>query len=283
MRSRAWLLLICACSPPPEADWPYGTFADEAPPEEVAPEEVAPATPDAPAQEDVAIVDRVHGTIDVDPPRALDPVARAPEAPAEPDPNVGSGVLGEETRAIPADTVRVRFLSLVAGHIRAGQPASVTIAADDNLLAKVTTTSSTAGALTIDAAGPMATTLGIFAQVTVPVLEDVVALGLGDVQAVDVDSARFRIRIDSVGSVTAAGTSNHLRVTLNGSGHADARALVVNGDAIINVAGTGTAFVRVTGEITGSITGLGQIVYFGTPASIDPALRATGRVVSGGP
>lgn len=79
------------------------------------------------------------------------------------------------------------------------------------------------------------------------------------------------------GNIALSGAAEKLKVSLNGSGHFKGFNFAVQ-DAHVTTNGSGDAEVNVTGEITGSIGGSGNITYSGNPESVSISDNGSGDV-----
>lgn len=79
------------------------------------------------------------------------------------------------------------------------------------------------------------------------------------------------------GDFTLSGTAQKLRASISGSGELAATRLDVQ-DADVNVTGSGDAYVNVSGNLTGSVSGSGDIEYSGNPANVNVSDTGSGRV-----
>lgn len=206
----------------------------------------------------------------------------------------GSGTAATETRDVGSfDTVAVEGSGTVI--IDIGPSASLTIEADDNLLAHLTSEVD-GGALVLSSDVSVDPKVPIVYRITVPELAGIevsgsadvraapisgerftVAIsGSGDVEASEVDATSVDVSISGSGSVTLVGAAGTLAAAVSGSGDVRAADLAVE-TAQVDIAGSGGVEVDASLRLTGSISGSGDIEYLGEP-SVDVSETGSGRV-----
>jgi hypothetical protein len=84
---------------------------------------------------------------------------------------------------------------------------------------------------------------------------------LSELAAQDVD-----ITVSGLGGIEVAGEATHATIDIPGAGEVDAGDLECQ-TADVTISGLGTATVWVTDELTGTISGAGNVRYYGDPAT----------------
>lgn len=196
--------------------------------------------------------------------------------PASHDPGIaGSGTKASATRAVAAfNGLLVKTSADVT--VKVGGPPSVTIETDDNLLANITTDSSS-GVLTIASDKPFTTHLGVKVAVSAPALDSVVAAGSGTIDATGVKTESFRLELLGSGAATVQGTAERALVTLSGSGSERLFGLVAK-RVEVNLTGSGDVEVHASEALKATITGSGNVVYEGGPPKVDREVIGSGTI-----
>ena len=191
-------------------------------------------------------------------------------------PTRGSGVSVTDYRQLaPFSTVELGGANTVL--IRVGPDQSVAVTADDNLVHHVTTTVR-GGTLVIANSGAFTTNTPMTVAVSAPSLDAVTLSGSGTVTVDGVRATRFAATLSGTGTVTASGTAERLTAVLGGSGTMQLGDLTGQ-DVTARLDGTGTMNVRATATLDASLTGVGSIVYSGSP-SITTHNAGTGSITS---
>lgn len=199
----------------------------------------------------------------------------------------GSGKIETETRQLGEfNSISIEYPAQVV--ITTGDTASVSIEADDNLLAQLVT-EARSGKLVIENrerewSQRVAPTETVKIHITVVALNGVdfstagslrieslstneLALsldGAGEVTLTDLHAEQFDCSLSGTGSIRADGVVENVNVDMDGLGSFNGAGLDAQyGSVSIN--GAGSATVRVAQELTAEINGAGSISYFGSP------------------
>ncbi len=175
---------------------------------------------------------------------------------------IGSGNVITEERTI-GDFTAVSLSGSPDLYIQVGGAPSLSIKADDNILALIRT-EVRGDTLVIDSEKSYSSRKGIVIRVTVPDLQSARLMGSGDIDIQELRGDRFEVSIQGSGDVRATGTVRMLSATVQGSGDMhlyDLDAL----DADVKVVGSGDIRVRATGNLDATVTGSGDIRYRGNP------------------
>jgi len=116
-------------------------------------------------------------------------------------------------------------------------------------------------------------------RITVRRLGGVVLSGAGTVTATGINGPDLSLANSGAGSLTVSGSTEQLNVDLIGLGSIDTRGLVAQA-ADVSVGGAGTATVNAARTLDARITGVGNIVYLGTPA-VTQSVTGLGTVSRG--
>lgn len=172
-------------------------------------------------------------------------------------PLAGSGVLRSEPREVPPfHSVRSRGSFDV--RIRVGEPQSLTISGDDNLLGLVSSEVHD-GRLTLEMhSGNYNPRRPLKVEAVVAELKAVELIGSGDLEVEGVDTSDFEARICGSGDMQIQGRTESLVAQISGSGDMDFDDLQAQ-KAWVSVSGSGDMRLFVSGELSGSVTGSGDV------------------------
>ncbi|MGI8893919.1 MAG: head GIN domain-containing protein [Bacteroidia bacterium] len=95
--------------------------------------------------------------------------------------------------------------------------------------------------------------------------------------ALDVGVNDLKVDVTGSGNLVLTGQTQDLKMRVSGSGDADALKMHAQ-KADIHVSGSGNALVNVNGDLTGSITGSGDIAFTGIPNINNINLRGSGKL-----
>jgi hypothetical protein len=211
----------------------------------------------------------------------------------------GSGELVELTPEVGA------FRAIDASHsfvvtVERGEPAAVTIEADDNIdedvIAEVrdeTLHLSVRGALTL-------TNVTLRATVVVPEVDEVLASGASQIEVID-EVAGDALRAEASGASTVVasvavreldaaasgastvrleGTAGTAVLAADGASSISAEGLT-GGDVEVVLSGASSAEVEVTGALDARLSGSSTLTYLGEPTSIDESVSGASRLRAG--
>jgi Putative auto-transporter adhesin, head GIN domain len=104
--------------------------------------------------------------------------------------------------------------------------------------------------------------------------------GSGNVTLSGLDLTSLTADLSGSGGVQLAGSATTQRVTVTGSGDYDASGLVSE-QADVEADGSGSAKVDVSGRLTATSTGSGDITYTGNPSQVDKNSSGSGEITAG--
>ena len=104
--------------------------------------------------------------------------------------------------------------------------------------------------------------------------------GSGDVTLTGVQVPSLAVGLSGSGKVTLGGSADSQQIDVSGSGDYDGKELSV-GDTGIEVTGSGNAKVTVSGWLAVSISGSGNVTYFGSPTQVEKSVSGSGSVNQG--
>ena len=178
----------------------------------------------------------------------------------------GAGQVKTETRQVDSFE-RVDFNGGVRFNLTVGQPTSVTITAQENLL-PITTTTVANGTLTVTTTQNYVSSQGITVTVSTPTLTAVTVDGgvLGNAGAVS--ATDFAIDADGGANLTIGGTCTSLSLSVNGGARVNGTGLSAT-NATVDINGGASATVAVSGSATGTANGGASLNLLGNPASVN--------------
>lgn len=187
----------------------------------------------------------------------------------------GSGNTATEART----TGQFSKLRIDAGgdvQVTVGQPVSVSVTADDNILPLIET-HVTGDELVIRPTKSISTRNPIRVTITVPSLSSVKINGSGDVTVTGVNSPTFAASISGSGSINAIGAAESVSGSIAGSGDLQLSGLASK-SAAISISGSGSAQVHATESLQAGISGSGDIIYSGSPKQVQKNIGGSGSV-----
>jgi hypothetical protein len=93
---------------------------------------------------------------------------------------------------------------------------------------------------------------------------DIIMSGAGQVKLNQLSAQGVGINVSGLGNVEIGGEVNEATIEIPGAGNVDASNLKAQ-SANVNISGLGNATVWATGELTGTISGGGDVSYYGDP------------------
>ena len=159
-----------------------------------------------------------------------------------------------------------------------GSQTAVTVRGDDNIV-KIVDTAVRGATLVISEQNRSFTTkVPLTVTVATPALNTSTLAGTGTMRIEGIRSSGFTASFGGTGKLELSGRTDHLVLTLSGTGAADAAGLTARSVNVV-VAGTGTAHVKATRELDATIAGTGTIVYGGGASIVRTHVSGTGSIV----
>ena len=190
------------------------------------------------------------------------------------EPVAGSGVARTEPREV-GEFQKVHVNGSPNVNIVIGPERSVSVTADDNLLAVIDTDVED-GTLVIGGNQSFKTRIGVTVEITVPSLDAVAIHGSGDVKLKGLDAEKFKAEIQGSGDISVAGRVEELEVEIQGSGDVKLDELAAK-RAAVEVQGSGDSMVKVSDELNVHVCGSGDVKYIGEP-KVTKTGEASGEV-----
>jgi Putative auto-transporter adhesin, head GIN domain len=189
----------------------------------------------------------------------------------------GSGVEASETRELDAFS-RLSLSGEADVVVTIGEPQTLSVRGDDNLLADVETEVDDD---TLEISEPSNLDLdpkvGIFVEITVPALLEVEVSGSGDVSVEELSGDVFRAEVSGAGNVEATGDVDRVEAEVSGAGDIQVASLVAR-EATAEVSGAGNIQVHATDSLDASVSGAGDITYTGDPPDLETDVSGAGEI-----
>ncbi len=177
----------------------------------------------------------------------------------------GSGTAATETRAVPDfDSIQVDGGARIVA--RVGEPQSLSVTCDDNLLRYVET-EVRGGELRIGMKpGNYAFEHGIEIALSVPALRELSIRGSCAADITGFSGGSFDVTVTGSGDVRAAGQLDQLSAEVTGSGDLDFFGVAAR-EARVGISGSGDIAVQAIERLEARISGSGDVRYRGNPAT----------------
>ena len=186
----------------------------------------------------------------------------------------GSGRSAHESRDV-SDFHKVRDDGSANVLVKVGEPASIHIEGDDNIVPLVKTRVEN-GELVIETKKNFHSKSRLLVTVTAPTLDAVHLDGAANVTVQNVRSDSFDVSLNGAGNVSVEGHVDTLSASLDGAGNLKLAGLHAK-SASASVDGAGNVDVWASASLTASINGVGNIRYKGSP-SVQKAINGVGRI-----
>jgi hypothetical protein len=187
----------------------------------------------------------------------------------------GSGVSKTESRAVGSFS-RIDLAGSPDVEVTIGPAISVAVTTDDNLLPFIATTVD-GDVLRIDSKQSYNTRLGVNVKITAPALKGVTVAGSGDIHVTGLTAGEMGAEVTGSGDITLKGAADRLRARITGSGDLRAGDLAAK-DVQVTVTGSGAATVRAGERLEASVTGSGDVHYYGNPSQVRKSVTGSGDI-----
>jgi hypothetical protein len=192
----------------------------------------------------------------------------------------GSGVEASEERDLDAFS-KISLEGEADVAVAIGEPQTVTVRGDDNLLADVETE---VDGDTLQISHPTNVDpepqVGLTVEITVPELEEVEVSGAGDVTAAGLRDGDLVVEVSGAGDIEATGEVDRVEAEVSGAGDVQLGELVAR-EAVAEVSGAGDIHVHATESFSGEVSGAGDITYTGDPPEVQTDVSGVGDINPG--
>jgi len=189
----------------------------------------------------------------------------------------GSGVKRSINRKVGA------FLSVILEggfnvNYRHGSP-SLSITGDVNIIEHVLA-SVTNQTLRLSIDKSYSSSYPIAIDISSQSLQEMNLAGVGEVKLDNLKTDQLTINITGTGDVSVTGKANTLKLIVQGTG--DVMARYLDSDAVtVELEGTGNVEVTAHSKLDVNMTGVGNVLYFGSPQNISKQISGVGDVEPG--
>jgi hypothetical protein len=187
----------------------------------------------------------------------------------------GSGTMRLERRDVPAFTA-VDVSGAYDVEIVAQKEQSLEVEGDDNLLPLIKTEVRD-GVLRIYNEKGFNTRQKLHVRITLKDLDGINASGASDIVATNVKTDEFNVEASGAGSLQISGETKTLDVGMSGAGELKARNLHAE-SVQIKLSGAAHADVYATQSLDASVSGAGNIDYYGDPKNIKEDRSGAGEI-----
>jgi hypothetical protein len=188
----------------------------------------------------------------------------------------GSGVAAVQERLVDGFQA-VRAEGLIDVDVQIGEPTSVTLQADDNIL-PLLTSEVVNGTLVLSSRSNYEAETDVRATIRVGSLQALTIEGIGDVTVRGLDEPSFQLTIAGSGNAACHGRVDTLEVEITGMG--DAQLAGLEARAVrARVVGMGDAEVHASESLEAAVTGMGDVIYHGKPGDVRTQVDGMGSVL----
>jgi hypothetical protein len=187
----------------------------------------------------------------------------------------GSGIAKTESRAV-ASFSKIELSGSPDVEVTVGPATSLTVTSDDNILPLIETTVS-GDTLSIHSKQSYISLHGVNLKITVPEFTGLSVSGSGDIRVQGLTGGDLDASITGSGDVTLKGTTDRLRAKIVGSGDLRAGDLAAK-DVRVTITGSGNATVRAAEQLDASVTGSGDVHYYGNPPQVRKNITGSGDI-----
>lgn len=186
----------------------------------------------------------------------------------------GSDKIAREQRQL-ADFTAIHASNSANIIVTVGKAYSVEVAADDNIIGNITTTSKN-GVLSIGSTGSYSTKSSPVVTITMPQLTAVKLKGSGSARIDGMRGGALELDGTGSGGFKVSGRADLVKLNISGSGSANLSGLDVR-DADVSIYGSGSANIRATGRLRADVFGSGNIRYSGTD-DVQERVHGSGKI-----
>ena len=196
-----------------------------------------------------------------------------------------------------SDFDRLRLSGTVDAVLRQCSVTTVVIHGDENLLPLIECEQQNSTLVIRNKRG-LKPQLDLVVEICTPTVSSIVLSGAADLTAIDVVSKQLElclsgvgdlnfsghadnldIKLSGVGDLELAGSASELTAVVSGVGDLDAAALQAE-QITIKVSGVGDAVVHPLVRLQATVSGLGDITYYGNPAELAVSVSGAGEITS---
>ncbi len=187
----------------------------------------------------------------------------------------GSGTAKTEKRAVASfNSLDVNYAGAIV--VRSQGQENVQISGDDNITPLIKTEVKD-GILYIRSSKGYSPKQKLQIVVSTPNVKRFVFDGVGEANLSNIKNDRLEIVVTGVGSLSAAGETKELDITLSGVGSVNAKNLrAIN--AKVNSNAVGSVDLYVTKQLDVNASGVGEVNYYGNPKIVNRQAEGIGKI-----
>jgi len=174
----------------------------------------------------------------------------------------GSGNAVTEDRNVSGFT-ELRVQNALTVEVQIGEPQSVTVTGDDNIV-KIIETDVSGDQLTVRAEKDYSTKTPLSVAITVPHLTALDVSGASNVTVAGLNEPELEIEASGASEVTVSGSAGQIDVEASGASRLHLENLAVR-QAEVDASGASTIGLQVSDSLTGDASGASTIGYSGSP------------------
>ena len=187
----------------------------------------------------------------------------------------GSGVLLEEARNVP-EFSDIDLSGVFEVLVRCDQKQEVIVSGDDNVVPHVKTEVN-GSVLKVSLNQSVSTSNKIRLILATNRLNSLKVSGTTNVDISRLRNKSFNLEIFGTGDIKAEGMSDDLEITMSGTGNVDAKDLTAK-TAGVDVSGAGNIVLSVSDELRASVSGVGNVYYYGNPGKVVRTVSGVGGI-----
>jgi hypothetical protein len=187
----------------------------------------------------------------------------------------GNGHIKEETRNV-MDFEKIDAGGAFSIRVTVGPQTSLKISAEENLLSYIRTNVK-GNTLEIDTRKNISPRKEIIITITTPDLRSVDVSGANNVSVEGVKGVDFNVELSGAGSIKLKGEVEKMRAGISGAGNIDAKYLKAQ-DVHVSVSGAASADVYASKHLDASVSGVGNINYYGNPEDTRTNVSGVGSI-----
>ena len=187
----------------------------------------------------------------------------------------GSGVLLEETRKVP-EFSGIDLSGVSEVYVKCGQKQEVIISGDDNVVPHVKTEVN-GNVLKVFLDQSVSTRNKIKLTLSANSVSSLKISGTANVDISRVSNKSFNLKILGTGDIKVKVMTDDLEITMSGTANVDAKNLTAK-TAIVDISGAGNIALSVSDELRASISGVGNIYYYGNPGKVAETVSGIGGI-----
>ncbi len=161
-------------------------------------------------------------------------------------------------------------------NIELNKPEKITIAGDDNILPHIITRVTKEG-LIVTTDKSICPKVPLIVNITNGNVERIDSDGANDIKVSGINNKHFTIDVDGAGDISASGATGEFTAKMSGSGNLSAKNLHAE-KVDISMTGSNDAVVYASKQLSVSIDGAGDVVYYGNPGEVSEKISGVGDI-----